>query len=200
MQVPECAGGRRHEIRVTKRKLNATLRDVSKSVRDRRLRFYYFLCLSFLTVLLYSHTAFAFDIALEPTVTTSRPADLWLFLPLGYLFTVAIETPVLVFGLSKDISLKERFFAGLWLTACTYPIVVLVLPILFAASRRDRYLLVAEVFAPLAECALFWLAFHNRKQEKPRNLIRNFAVVIVANLLSFGAGEILNSYRWFGLF
>jgi hypothetical protein len=113
---------------------------------------------------------------------------------------VAIETPVLVLGLSKDISLKERLFAGLWLTACTYPIVVLVLPILFASSRRDRYLLVAEVFAPLAECALFWLAFHNRKQEKPGTLLRNFAVVIVANLLSFGAGEILNSYRWFGLF
>jgi hypothetical protein len=200
MRLPEGPEGRRHEIRVTKRKLNGTLRDASVYGRFKNIRFYCFLCLPVLTVLLYSHTALAFDVALEPTVTTSRPADLWLFLPLGYLFTVAIETPVLVLGFSKDVSLKERLFAGLWLTACTYPIVVLVLPILFASARRDLYLLVAEVFAPLAECALFWLAFHNRKQEKRRNLLRNFAVIIVANLLSFGAGEILNSYRWFGLF
>ena len=199
MRLPEHPGGRRHEVLVTKRRLNA-IRDASVYVRSGSIRFYCLLCLPVLTVLLYSHTALAFDIANEPTVTTSRPTDLWLFLPLGYLFTVLIETPVLVLGLAKDISIKERLFAGLWLTACTYPVVVLVLPILFASSRRDRYLLVAEVFAPVAECALFWLAFHNRKRAKPRNLLRNFAVVIVANLLSFGAGEILNSYRWFGLF
>jgi hypothetical protein len=30
--------------------------------------------------------------------------------------------------------------------------------------------------------------------------LRNFAVIILANLLSFGAGEVLNSNRWFGLF
>ncbi len=85
--------------------------------------------------------------------------DLWRFLLLGYLLTVAVETPVLVLFLSKRHALRRRLFAGLWLTACTYPVVVLVLPPLFAGSTRAAYLAVAEVFAPAAECALFWLAF-----------------------------------------
>jgi hypothetical protein len=141
-----------------------------------------------------------FDATVEPTRTTSRPADLWLFLPLGYLFTVAIETPVLLLGLSKKFSFKERFFAGLWLTACTYPVVVLVLPTIFASSSRGLYLLVAEIFAPVAECALFWLVFHRKTGSDLRETLRSFAVITLANLLSFGGGEFLNSTRWFGLF
>jgi hypothetical protein len=57
------------------------------------------------------------------------PAELWRFLPLGYLFTILIETPVLLIGLSRRHSIRQRLFAGVWLTACTYPIVVLVMPI-----------------------------------------------------------------------
>src|SRR5215218_9321771 len=91
--------------------------------------------------------------------------DLWRFLLFGYLLTVAIETPVLVLFLSKHHTPKRRLFAGLWLTACTYPIVVLVLPTLFADASRAAYLLVAEVFAPAAECALFYLAFGGRGSE-----------------------------------
>jgi hypothetical protein len=149
---------------------------------------------------LFQLKAFALDLAAEPTLTTSRPADLWLFLPLGYLFTVAIETPVLLLGLSKKLSFKQRFFAGLWLTACTYPIVVLVLPILFASSARSLYLLVAEIFAPVAECALFYLAFQHQLEPGWKTRARDFTVIIIANLLSFGGGELLNSTRWFGLF
>src|SRR4051812_14597466 len=85
--------------------------------------------------------------------------DLWRFLLLGYLFTVAVETPVLLLCLSKRHAPKRRLFAGLWLTACTYPVVVLVLPPLFADTSRALYLAVAETFAPAAECALFYLAF-----------------------------------------
>jgi hypothetical protein len=140
------------------------------------------------------------DLPAPPTLTTSRPSDLWLFLPIGYLFTVAIETPVLILGLSKQISFGQRLFAGLWLTACTYPIVVLVLPIFFANSSRNSYLLVAETFAPLAECALFWLAFRNRFEPGAGGRMRNFGVIIIANLLSFAGGEVLNASRWFGLF
>jgi hypothetical protein len=142
----------------------------------------------------------AFDAALEPTLTTSRPGELWLFLPLGYLFTVAIETPVLVAGLSRQFSFRERLFAGLWLTACTYPVVVLVLPVLFASSPRSAYLAVAEIFAPVAECALFWLIFRARLESSLVKTLRNFAVIVLANLLSFLLGEVLNSTRWFGLF
>ncbi|HMF57423.1 MAG TPA: hypothetical protein VK619_13855, partial [Pyrinomonadaceae bacterium] len=144
--------------------------------------------------------ALGLDLAPEPTLTTSRPGDLWLFLPLGYLLSVAIETPVLIIGLSRTLSFKQRFFAGLWLTACTYPVVVLVLPVLFASSPRSLYLLVAEVFAPVAECALFWLAYDKKLESSLKTTLRNFAVITLANLLSFGAGEILNATRWFGLF
>ena len=46
---------------------------------------------------------------------------LWRFLPLGYLLTILIETPILLVGLSKRHPIKRRLLAGLWLTACTYP-------------------------------------------------------------------------------
>lgn len=153
-------------------------------------------------MLLLCFNVFAFDVRLpdEPDLTNSRPQELWLFFPLGYLLTIAIETPVLLIGLSKKLSFKQRFFAGIWLSACTYPIVVLVLPILFSSSTRTLYLAVAEIFAPLAECALFWLAFRGRFAADSRTQLRNFVVIIIANLLSFGVGEIFNSTRWFGLF
>ena len=158
------------------------------------------LCLTLLALHIFCFDIPGFDEAIEPQLTTSRPVDLWLFLPVGYLLTVAIETPVLLLGLSKRFSFKERFFAGLWLTACTYPIVVLVLPVLFASSSRNLYLLVAEIFAPVAECALFWLVFHSKLDSRMKGILRSFAVIFLANLLSFAGGEILNSARWFGLF
>ena len=140
-----------------------------------------------------------FDLA-PPPVVTSRPDELWYFLPFGYLLTVAVETPVLLLGLSKTLTRRERFFAGLWLTACTYPVVVLVMPVLFASSSRALYLLAAETFAPAAECVLFWLAFRNRIDAGLRPKLVNFGTIVLANLLSFVAGEALNRTRWFGLF
>lgn len=128
------------------------------------------------------------------------PYDLWLFLPFGYLLTILIETPVLVLGLSKRHSLKRKLFAGVWLTACTYPIVVLVLPLVFQQSSRATYLIVAEIFAPVAECILFWLAYGKREEVGKPSMWRDFAAIVVANLASFLAGEVLNAYRWFGLF
>jgi hypothetical protein len=126
--------------------------------------------------------------------------DLWRFLPVGYLFTVALETPVLALFLSPRHPLRRRLFAGLWLTACTYPVVVLVLPPLFAESSRAAYLLVAETFAPAAECALFWLAFGEKGGGASRAKWRDFAAITAANLLSFLAGEVMGVYDWFGLF
>lgn len=116
------------------------------------------------------------------------PAALWRFLPLGYLFTVAIELPILVFALSRAHPLTRRVVAGLWLTACTYPIVVLVLPLALADHPRWLYLVVAESFAPLAECALFAAAFRGKGASWPRDCI----VITVANLASFSLGELLH--------
>lgn len=124
-------------------------------------------------------------------------SDLWYFLPFGYLVTILIETPILLIGLGSRFSFRQKLLAGVWLTACTYPIVVIVLPAIFLGSPRWLYLMVAEVFAPVAECAIFWLAF--RGQEGV-NWTRSFAIIIVANLASFALGEVFNAYQWFGLF
>lgn len=138
---------------------------------------------------------FLFDI--DPGPTQNLPiTELWYFLPFGYLITILIETPILLLGLSSKLSFKSRLLCGVWLTACTYPIVVLVLPTLFYGEARWLYLLVAETFAPAAECLLFWLALRG----KEIGWIRSFVAIVVANLASFGAGEILNFYGWFGLF
>ena len=126
-------------------------------------------------------------------------SDLWRFLPLGYLFTVALETPVLALFLSPRHPLRRRLFAGLWLTACTYPVVVLVLPPLFADSSRALYLAAAETFAPAAECALFLVAFGREKAGGASTLWRDCAAITAANLLSFLAGAAAARYSWFGL-
>ena len=127
------------------------------------------------------------------------PFDLWRFLLIGYLFTILIETPVLLIGLSRRHSIKRRLAAGVWLTACTYPIVVLVMPLVLANVSRAIYLTVAETFAPVAECALFWLAFGRAEELGKRSMWQDFATIVVANLASFAGGEVLNHFGWFGL-
>jgi hypothetical protein len=124
----------------------------------------------------------------------------------GYLITTAIEGPILVALLSRRHSLRVRLFAAAWLTACTYPVVWLVLPPWFDMSeQRWLYLLVAETFAPVAECAIFWYAFirpirlpeAGAEEAEPtpapnRSATwRDFAVITLANLCSFGVGEVL---------
>ncbi len=126
--------------------------------------------------------------------------DLWYFLPIGYLFTIAIETPVLLIGLSPKVSINQKLWCGAWLTACTYPIVVLVLPAIFFEQSRTLYHAVAEIFAPACECLLFWLAFRGKDLMSSGDWIRCMIAIIVANLSSFGFGEIMNTYGWFGLF
>ena len=126
-------------------------------------------------------------------------AELWRFLPLGYLLTILIETPILVLALSRRHSRGRKLLAGVWLTACTYPIVTLVLPLLFAGSSRTVYLIVAEVFAPVGECVIFWLAFGSRSELGKPSMWRDFLAIVVANLASFLAGEVFSAYNWFGL-
>ena len=58
---------------------------------------------------------------------------------------------------------------------------------LFRSQSRAVFLLVAETFAPLAECALFWLAFGKQ------TTWRDFVVIVIANLASFAAGEVVFS-------
>ncbi len=135
----------------------------------------------------------------EPVSTQMQDlplAELFRFLPFGYLLTILIETPILLLGLSQTLSIRNRLLCGVWLTACTYPIVVLVLPTLFFGEPRWVYLAVAETFAPLAECLLLWVAFRGREI----GWVRSFVAIVIANLASFGVGEVLNYFSWFGLF
>jgi hypothetical protein len=134
-----------------------------------------------------------------PLLSAYSPEELWRFLPLGYLLTILIETPILCVGLSRRHPLSRKLLAGVWLTACTYPIVTLVLPLLFAPDQRVSYLLVAEAFAPVAECFLFWLAFGARHEAGKSSMWRDFVAIVIANLASFGVGEVLNAWGWFGL-
>jgi hypothetical protein len=137
---------------------------------------------------------------------TPDPAELWRFLPLGYALSIVLETPVLVLGLSPRHSLARKLLAGVWLTACTYPIVVLVLPQLIWRPLGEGgywpYVAVAEVFAPAAECLLFWLTFRGPRRgplapqadnaasrsETTTSLLRDLAAIIAANLCSFLIG------------
>lgn len=126
--------------------------------------------------------------------------ELWYFLPIGYLVTILIETPMLLVGLSPKVTIAQRLRCGVWLTACTYPIVVLVLPAIFFDQSRALYLTVAEIFAPAGECFLFWLAFRGKGQLESSDWTRCMIAIVIANLASFGFGEIMNAYGWFGLF
>ncbi len=134
-----------------------------------------------------------FDESVPAQIVSYAPSQLWLFLPLGYLLTISIETPFLLVGLSPKITLKQKLFCGVWLTACTYPVVVLVLPMLFDGFSRFSYLLVAETFAPVAECLLFWLVFGKNLRGDSLGLVRSLIAVVLANLASFGIGELISS-------
>jgi hypothetical protein len=127
------------------------------------------------------------------------PSELWRFFPIGYLVTIAIETPILVLGLSARHNLRRRLFAGIWLTACTYPIVTLVLPLILIDYSRRTFLIVAEIFAPVAECLLFWLAFGRQGERERKDIWQDFLTIVLANLASFVAGEVLQHWNWFGL-
>ncbi len=127
-------------------------------------------------------------------------SDLWRFLPLGYVVTIMVETPILFLGLSPKLTWRQKVGCGVWLTACTYPIVVLVLPAIFFGQSRALYLLVAEIFAPVGECLLFWIAFRGRGILENGDWVRSFSAIVIANLASFGFGEIMNAIGWFGLF
>lgn len=110
----------------------------------------------------------------------------------GYLITVLIEGAMLWIGLSRRHGWQTRLFAAVWLTMCTYPIVWLVLPAWIDMNeQRTLYLIVAETFAPTAECLLFWLAFGNAAPRTGAALVRDMAAIVLANLASFAVGELL---------
>ena len=115
------------------------------------------------------------------------PGELWAWLVPGYVLTVAIEVPILLAGLDVRHGWRRRVAAGLWLTAVTYPVVVVALPLLlWPRAPYLVYLAVAESFAIAAECALFARVFGGTG--------RDLRVVGTANVASAAAG-----LGWFGM-
>ena len=128
-------------------------------------------------------------------------SQLWAFLPLGYVLTIALETPVLLLGLSARHSLSRRLLAGVWLTACTYPIVVIVLPLtVWPQFGELAYVACAETFAPVAEAWLFWQAFDREQASQPvgqrGDTLQDIAAIVLANLVSFVVGGWLVENWW----
>ena len=111
----------------------------------------------------------------------------------AYVFTIAVETLVLLVGLARRHPLWERLFAGVWLTACTLPLLWLVLPAVLPLENRRVFLAVGETLVPLAECALFYLAFQRGRGLTRRERWQDWVVIVLANLASFGLGEVV---RW----
>ena len=124
-------------------------------------------------------------------------APLWTFFLVGYLLTVLIETPILLLGLSDFHRFRDRIIAGFWLTAFSYPIVILVLfPLMNQGFHRWQYLAVAEVYAPVSECLLFWFAYEQPSQVDRKFVIRDMGAIVLANLCSFVVGELLGRSGW----
>jgi hypothetical protein len=118
----------------------------------------------------------------------------WSFLPIGYCISVAVETPILMIGLAPAHSLRQRALAGLWLTACTYPFFILVMPFWF--SSRETYLAVGEVLVAVTESALFLGAF-GWQDRRWAARGRNCGAIVLANLASLGVGEWMRMAGWF---
>ncbi len=109
---------------------------------------------------------------------------------------------MLLVGLSRRHPVRHRVFAGIWLSACTYPILWLVLPQLIDPARHQAlYLGIGETFVPAAECTLFWLAFGKAEPRSRVATVRDVVAVTVANVISFVLGEVYNDtvdWRWLG--
>ncbi len=113
---------------------------------------------------------------------------------MGYLLTISIETPVLVVGLGNRYSMKEKLFAGAFLTGFSYPFVAVFFPLIWNPyTQYSIYVTVSEIFAPLSECLLFALLFQRRKTLRGREKVMDLVIVVLANLVSYVSGEIMKA-------
>jgi len=82
--------------------------------------------------------------------------------------TFLIETAVISVALSSRHGWRIRLFSGIWLSACTLPLVWFVLP----------------------ECLLFWRAFIHPLPRDTVATIRDCLAITAANAASFSAGAL----------
>ena len=114
-----------------------------------------------------------------------------------YLFTILIETPVLLVGVSRRHALAARLFAGVWLTACSYPVLWLVLPKLTRSTpigtMQGLGSAVGKAGVAIMECGLFYLAFDSGTRSRSATL-QDMIAVTAANLASWGLGEVCRDW------
>jgi len=105
----------------------------------------------------------------------------------GWALAAPIEAAVLFVGLDRAHSRLVRCMVGPASTACTYPILVLVVPAWVDPSRHfAAYGAVGEGIVIALECALFLLAVGRRA-----SALRDCLAIVAANAASFAAGEIV---------
>lgn len=125
----------------------------------------------------------------------------WRWLAVGYVATVLMEAPVLLLLLSARHPWQRRLFAGVWLTACTYPAFVLALPVIVAPDPSPegyrRVIIVGEVLVFAAEVLIFRLAFGGPGSGGDGWSWRDAGAVVAANAVSLGVGELLHQTGFF---
>ncbi|WP_291988558.1 hypothetical protein [Luteitalea sp.] len=126
------------------------------------------------------------------------PEALWRWVPLGFVLTVALELPVLLVGLSPwgrsrwraappHPTVGQRGAAAVWLTAVTYPIVAVALPlVLWPRAPYAIYVGVAEAFAITGECLLYRKVWGGTRSD--------LVVVAMANVVSATVGMLVTAW------
>jgi hypothetical protein len=108
--------------------------------------------------------------------------------------TVLIEGAVLWVALEPAHPPRRKLLAAWWLSTCTLPIVQFVFPMLAAVGwSRWAWLTAAEVFAPAVECMLFAVLVTHQSDGERRASTRDLLAIVLANLVSFGAGVLLHA-------
>jgi hypothetical protein len=112
----------------------------------------------------------------------------------AWALTVLLEGLVLWFALAQHHSPRTRLFAAAWLSSCTLPLVHFGFPALRSWGVSNvTWVAVAEVFAPLAECALFVVVVAPATSGAAAHTAtrRDLAAIVVANVVSFSAGLLI---------
>ncbi|MBZ0188331.1 MAG: hypothetical protein K8F91_18925, partial [Candidatus Obscuribacterales bacterium] len=67
---------------------------------------------------------------------------------------------------------------------------MLIIPL----TGQFTYILIAESFAPIFECFLFWLVYYKFKGADKSGLLRDMSTIVIANFFSYGMGLVLESF------
>lgn len=110
------------------------------------------------------------------------------------LFTVVLESLVLFLCLTPDIQPRQRLIAGLSLSLITFPFVNILFPMLLSPfENKIVFYVIAEMFACLTECLLFWF-FFNRSKTKDKQFFSNIIAIVFANFFSFSLYELFKLF------